>query len=54
LVVVIKDFLDRGLGWEDDEVVFAGDLLPIVDENCLEYVWDEKADGRLGPILLFL
>jgi hypothetical protein len=54
LVVVVKDLLDWILGWENDEVVLAGDLLPVVDQNCLENVWDEKSDGWLGAILLFL
>lgn len=54
LVVVVKNLLDRSFGWENDEVVLAGDLLPIVDKNCLENVWNEKANGWLGAILLFL
>lgn len=54
LVVIVKNLLDWGLRWEDDEIALAGDLLPVVDENRLEDVWNEKSDCWLGAVLLFL
>lgn len=54
MVVVVKNLLDWGLRWENDEIALAGDLLPVVDKNGLENVWNEEANCWLGAILLFL
>lgn len=54
LIVVVKNHLDWSLGRENDEVALAGDLLPVVDENGLENVWNKQTNCWLGAILLFL
>lgn len=54
--VVIQDLVDRVGVWKRYHLIVFGDILPIVDENRLEMIWQRNLNRRpvVEIILLWL